>query len=134
MAQNPFNPAANTANMMASMAPQNDQFANFSSQNNPFNPQPPKPANISNVSGNQFKLNMPGVNESPVDTSKTLGTGATTQPVAFGVQPGQTNQNPTAAVVQSQQSPQTYAPQSYSPQSTASAQQTGLIRGAVRPM
>jgi hypothetical protein len=134
MAQNPFNPAANTANMMASMAPQNDQFANFSSQNNPFNPQPPKPANISNVSGNQFKLNMAGVNEAPISATKTSTAESAMQPVAFGVQPGQTNQNPAAAVVQSQQSPQAYAPQSYSPQSTASAQQTGLIRGAVRPM
>lgn len=134
MAQNPFNPAANTANAIASMTPQSDQFANFSTQNNPFNPQPPKPANISNVSGNQFKLNMAGVNEAPIDTSKKPTAQSPIQPVSFGVEPGQTNENPTAPVIQTQQAPQAYAPQSYSPQSTAAAQQTGLIRGAVRPM
>jgi hypothetical protein len=128
MAQNPFNPASNTANIIASATPQTDQFANFSGQNNPFNPQPPKPTSIANVSGNQFRLNMPGVSEQP-DMSRAPTATPTVKPVSLdaGAPSGMAAQNPTAPV------PGVGA-QAYSTQSTAANQQSGLIRGAVRPV
>lgn len=128
MAQNPFNPATNTANIMSSMTPQTDQFANFSGQNNPFNPQPPKPTSIANVSGNQFKLNMPGVSAQP-DLSRAPSAEPTVKPVSMdaGVSSGMSAPNPSAPAP-------AMTPQAYSTQSTQAAQQTGLIRGAVRPV